>query len=168
MPTGFQGGLPAVGNDDSSSVPTSFISIQKNYEGFVKSFATIPQENLCRSQAHRRGGNPETWYSMLSSGEVRTIRERIDLDFAHSNKELLTGRRGQGQALDQERDPGQGFEINAFNYYLGQGKEIDTAMNWTACPQPGANLTRGISMRRVSRTFAFPELKRRGVLASSS
>ncbi len=166
-----KGAYPQIGNDDSlvRSYLLHFSIQDKNYEGFVKYVRDDYLKKIFAEAKLTAGvGNPETWYSMLSSGEVRSIRERIDLDFAHSNKERFSPGEEVKVKLwtkNVETLLVKEFEINAFNYYLGQGREIDTAIELD-----GLSATRERTltfeespMRRVSRTFAFPELKKRGV-----
>jgi hypothetical protein len=166
-----KGAYPKIGNDDSlvRSYLLHFSIQDKNYEGFVKYVRDDYLKKIFAEAKLTAGvGNPETWYSMLNSGEVRVIRERIDLDFAHSNKERFSPGEEVNVKLwtkNVETLLVKEFEINAFNYYLGQGREIDTAIELD-----GLSATRERTltfeeapMRRVSRTFAFPELKKRGV-----
>ena len=124
-------------------LPPSFFHPRQKLRGFRKIRPRrLPQENLCRSQAHRRGGKPRDLVLMLSSGEVRTIRERIDLDFAHSNKERFS--------------PGEEVKVKLWTKNVQRpywsrssrsthstttwakaGRSIPQS-NWTACPQPGS------------------------------
>ena len=175
-PTSVPRGLPANRQRrfPRAFLPPSFSIQDKNYEGFVKYVRDDYLKKIFAEAKLTAGvGNPETWYSMLSSGEVRSIRERIDLDFAHSNKERFSPGEEVKVKLwtkNVETLLVKEFEINAFNYYLGQGREIDTAIELD-----GLSATRERTltfeespMRRVSRTFASPSSRSAGCTSSSS
>ena len=168
---GSRGGFSRIGNDDSlvRSYLLHFFRQDKDYGAYLKYVRDTYLEDLFAEAKLTAGlGNPERWYSMLNSGQVQAIKDRVDLDFAYSSKERFApGEEVEVSLWVKNVDSllVKEFEINAFNYYLRKGKEVDTGIELDGL---SATRERTIdfkepSMRRIARTFAFPELKKRGV-----
>lgn len=166
-----RGGFPRIGNDDSlvRSNLLHFFLQDKDYDGFVKYVRDDYLKKVFAEAKLTAGlGNPEKWYSMLSSGEVKTLKDRVDLDFAYSNKERFAPGEEVKISLwtkNVETLLVKEFEINAFNYYLRKGKEVDTGieLDGLAATHERTIQFKEAPMRRVTRSFAFPQLKKRGV-----
>ena len=77
-------------------------------------------------------GDPEKWYSMLSSVAVNALKNRIDLDFPADNKEFFKSTKPVKLKLAVKNVDTllvKAFEINTFNFYSRNLKPVDTAIN---------------------------------------
>jgi hypothetical protein len=113
-------------------------------------------------------GDPEKWYSMLSAGSVNNLRERIDLDFPHDNKEFFGANEPVRLKLavkNVETLLVKAFEINTFNHYTRNLRPVDTAINLDGLSATWERIIKykESPMLRSERTFDFPELKKPGV-----
>ncbi|MBN2583267.1 MAG: hypothetical protein JXL80_09370, partial [Planctomycetes bacterium] len=113
-------------------------------------------------------GDQEQWYSMLTPGEYQALKERIDLDFAPTNKEVFATDEAVGLDLhvkNVDKLIVRVFEINAANYYRTNGEEVNTDINLDGLvPNEEQVVTyEEPPLRRVARHFDFPTLNRRGV-----
>ena len=112
-------------------------------------------------------GDAERWFSMLSTGQLKSLKERTDLSFAPDN--------GRSFAPDEkvnlkiwtkniDKLMVKEFEINAFNYYLKHGKEVSTAIELDGLSATRERLIESDlpPIRRNLRTVSFPDLKKRG------
>ncbi|NLX57883.1 MAG: hypothetical protein GXY74_02205 [Phycisphaerae bacterium] len=113
-------------------------------------------------------GDQEQWYAMLTPGEYQALKDRIDLDFAPTNKDVFAA--DEPVALDLfvknvEKLIVRVFEINAANYYRTHGKEVDTDINLDGLVPNEEQVIayEEPPLRRVARHFDFPTLARRGV-----
>ncbi len=113
-------------------------------------------------------GEPEQWFSMLPPAEYHQLKERIDLDFAFTNKQVFGADEPVHLDLDVKNVEAlivKVFEINAQNYYRQYGREVNTDINLDGLV---ANEDRTESyseppLRRVRRHFEFPSLEKPGV-----
>ncbi|MFP6765316.1 MAG: hypothetical protein VB858_16930, partial [Planctomycetaceae bacterium] len=113
-------------------------------------------------------GDSEQLYSMLSSSQVKALQGRIDLDFAPVNQVSYGAEEPVTLKVNVKNVKKlivRVFEINTFNYYSRNLRPVDTAINLD-----GLSATREQThtydeppLRRIERTFRFPELARRGV-----
>ncbi|MEC8928494.1 MAG: hypothetical protein VX705_04700, partial [Verrucomicrobiota bacterium] len=113
-------------------------------------------------------GDPERWFSLLTSAQVKALRDRIDLDFAARNPNffgpnepvsLIVNVKNVKQLIVRV------FEINTYNFYTKNLAPVDTAVNLDGLA-PTRERTVAYDeppMRRMERTFNFPGLKKRGV-----
>lgn len=113
-------------------------------------------------------GEPETWASQLPPELFQALKDRVDLDFAHTNK--ISFGADEAVKLDLHVKNVQTllikvFEINTQNFYREQLREIDTDINLDGLVPNEESTTnyREPALRRVTRTFAFPKLNRPGV-----
>ncbi len=113
-------------------------------------------------------GEGEQWYSMLPPEKYQALKERIDIDFAFTNKKVLAA---EGPvSLDLYLKNVQTlivkvFEINTQNFYRENLREIDTDINLDGLV---ANVETTFEyndppLLRVSRHFDFPTLSKPGV-----
>ncbi len=112
-------------------------------------------------------GEPQQWASLLAPDEYRRLKERIDIDFAPDNPDVL----GTGAAVkltaSVKNVPSlivKVYEINTLNYYRETGQPLNLAINLDGLV---ASSERRVTYseppeRRVARTFEFPELASRG------
>ena len=113
-------------------------------------------------------GDAEQWYAMIGPTQVKALKERVDIDFAHTNPMFFGP--DQPVALDAHVKNVQTlivkvYEVNAANYYRKYGREVSTDVNLDGLV---ANAERVVKyeqppIRRQKRTFEFPELSKRGV-----
>ena len=112
-------------------------------------------------------GDMEQWYSMLPASAYQALKERIDLDFEHTSKTHFAP---EDKVLldiyvkNVKTLLVKVYELNAFNYYRTNGREVDTAVNLDGLVANGEETYtyEEPSLRRVKRTFEFPNLKPRG------
>ena len=113
-------------------------------------------------------GDQEKWYKMLSPTEYQALKDRIDLDFAPTNKTTLRPDDPVTLALDIKNVKKlivKVYEINAFNYYRDRQKEVGTDINLDGLVANEEKVHKydEPALRRVRRTFRFPALRQRGV-----
>ncbi len=113
-------------------------------------------------------GEPEQWASQLPPELFRALKERIDIDFAYTNKANFTTDEPVELNLYVKNVPTltvKVFEVNALNYYRQYSREVDTDLNLDG-------LVAGVEqvhpygeppLRRVARKFALPQINKPGV-----
>ncbi|NIA21968.1 MAG: hypothetical protein GWP05_08415, partial [Anaerolineaceae bacterium] len=113
-------------------------------------------------------GDQEQWYSMLTPGQYKALKERVDIDFAPTNKQTFGPQ--EKVALDLavknvKKLIVKVYEINAMNFYRANLKEVDTDINLDGlvANQEKVYTYEEVALRRVRRHFEFPSLKERGV-----
>ncbi|MDM7916300.1 MAG: hypothetical protein QUU85_13720, partial [Candidatus Eisenbacteria bacterium] len=112
-------------------------------------------------------GDMERWASLLPPERFGALKERVDLDFAPTNKPRFDA--GENVSLDVHvknvsKLIVKVFELNLLNYYRANGREADTSIDLDGLvpneeqtfdyPEP--------PLRRVKRHFEFPALSGRG------
>ncbi len=113
-------------------------------------------------------GDPQQWAAMLAPDEFKRLKERVDIDFAPENPDVIGADDAVKLSGFVKNVPVllvKVFEISSFNYYRETGQPLNLAINLDGLV---ASSTRRLefkepSERRVERTFDFPELKSRGV-----
>ena len=107
-------------------------------------------------------GDPEAWASKLPPELFARLRDRIDIDFAPTNKTDFTADETVKLDLFVKNVPTllvKVFEVNAKNYYRTRQKEVDTDLNLDGLV-PNAEQTHKYGespLRRVGRTFELPQ-----------
>jgi hypothetical protein len=112
-------------------------------------------------------GDPQQWAPLLSPDEYRRLKERVDIDFAPDNPDLISADAIVKLTAFVKNVPTllvKVYEINTFNYYRETGQALNLALNLDGLV---ASSERRVQYqetpeRRVARTFEFPELKSRG------
>jgi hypothetical protein len=113
-------------------------------------------------------GDGEQWASQLPPEMYRQLKERIDIDFAPTNKTAFATDQLVHLDLYVKNVPTlivKIFEINAANYYRTHRREVDTDVNLDGLVA-NAEQTHTYTdppLRRLSRRFEFPQLTRPGV-----
>ncbi|RLJ01809.1 MAG: hypothetical protein DRP11_03850, partial [Candidatus Aenigmatarchaeota archaeon] len=113
-------------------------------------------------------GDPEKWVSLLSPAQYQQLRERVDLDFAPTNKNFFGPK--DRVALDLFVKNVRTlivkiYVINTLNYLRTHLKQVDTSIDLDGLV-PNYQRTFTYTeppIRRVKRHFEFPELEKRGV-----
>lgn len=113
-------------------------------------------------------GDPEAWASKLPPALFAQLRDRIDIDFAPTNKVDFAADEPVKLDAFVKNVPTllvKVFEVNAANYYRTRQKEVDTDLNLDGLV-PNAEQTHKYAdspLRRVGRTFELPQLTKPGV-----
>ncbi|MCE9531211.1 MAG: hypothetical protein K8T89_08830 [Planctomycetes bacterium] len=113
-------------------------------------------------------GDPERWAADLTPEKFRALKDRIDIDFAQTNKTSFGVNEPVKLELFVKNVPTlmvKVFEVNTQNFYRTQKREIDTAINLDGLV---ANSEQTFTytetpFRRMGRTFDFPQLTKPGV-----
>ena len=164
--------LPRVGNDEPlvRSYLHHFFVDDEDYKAFEPYVNDLYLKyNFAETKiVSNPGDDPQRWYAMLPAAQYKALKERIDLDFAHTNKELFTA--DEPVALDLEvKNVGtlivKVFEINTQNFYRQNLAEVDTDVNLDGLV---ANEEKTYEyqeppLRRVRRHFEFASLAKPGV-----
>jgi hypothetical protein len=113
-------------------------------------------------------GDAEQWASQLPPELFRQLKERIDIDFAATNKTDFAANEPVRLDLFVKNVPQllvKVFEINTLNFYRREHREIDTDINLDGLVA-NAEETHAYNeppLRRIARRFEFPRLNRPGV-----
>jgi hypothetical protein len=113
-------------------------------------------------------GEPEQWAALLPPELFRQLKDRVDIDFAPTNKTDFAADEPVRLDLFVKNAPTlfvKVFEINAPNYYRTHGRELSTDVNLDGLV---ANVEQSHAyaeppLRRVARRFEFPQLAKPGV-----
>jgi len=113
-------------------------------------------------------GDAEQWASQLPPELFRQLRERVDIDFAATNKTDFAA--GEPVTLDLfvKNVPNllvKVFEVNTFNYYRTHQQEVNSDINLDGLVA-NTEQTHAYGeppLRRVRRSFEFAQLNRPGV-----
>lgn len=113
-------------------------------------------------------GEPEQWASQLPPDQFQALKNRIDLEFAPSNKEDFDGDEPVQLEVDIKNVSKllvKVFEINALNYYREMEREPNTDINLDGliANEETTYEYDESPLRRVRRKFDFPSLARPGV-----
>ena len=123
---------------------------------------------FAETKAENGIGDPETWASQLPPALFAQLKDRIDIDFAHTNKTDFAANEPVKLELFVKNAPTllvKVFEVNTTNFYRAQLREVDTDINLDGLV---ANVEQSHKsdqppLRRVSKTFEFPQLTKPGV-----
>ena len=113
-------------------------------------------------------GDAEQWASQLPPELFRQLRERVDIDFAATNKTDFAAGEPVNLDLFVKNVPNllvKVFEVNTFNYYRTHQQEVNSDINLDGLVA-NAEQTHAFSeppLRRVRRSFEFAQLNRPGV-----
>lgn len=113
-------------------------------------------------------GEPEQWASALSPEQFRALRERIDIDFALTNRTDFAGEEAVALDLFVKNVPTlivKVFEINTRNWYRTHKTEINTDINLDGlvANEEQTHAFADAPLRRVAKRFDFPRLNKSGV-----
>ncbi len=112
-------------------------------------------------------GDPQQWAPLLSPEEYRRLKERVDIEFAPGNPEVIGPDAAVQLTAFVKNMPVllvKVYEINTFNYYRETGRPLNLALNLDGLVASSERRLeyREAPERRVARVFEFPELKGRG------
>ncbi len=113
-------------------------------------------------------GDPEVWASQLPPDHFAKLRDRVDIDFAFTNKTDFAADEPVRLDLYVKNVPTllvKVFEINTSNYYRTQLKEVDTDVNLDGLVANAEETHRSDDppLRRTAKRFEFPKLTKPGV-----
>ncbi len=113
-------------------------------------------------------GDPQAWIALLDDpARAQELKDRVTLSFARTNPEHF--RSGDPVTLDVDVKNVKNlvvkvFEINLLNYYLANGRDVDTALDLDGlvAGEERAHEYDEPAFRQVRRQFLFPSLDRPG------
>lgn len=162
--------LRAVGSDDLlvRDYLLNFFVKDTGYKDFEPYLNDVYLKHLFAEAKIVNGlGDGEQWYSLLPPDQYQQLKERVDIDFAATNRRYYAP--GEAVALDVhvKNVPNlivKVFEINTLNFHRDNLRDVNTNINldglvandehtWQYADPP---------LRRVARRFEFPELNQRG------
>jgi hypothetical protein len=163
--------LPPVGPDEPlvRSYLKHFFSAGESTKAYEPFIDDVYLTHLFAETAIEDGrGDPETWASKLPPELFRQLKDRIDIDFAFTNKIDYAADELVQLDLFVKNVPTlliKVFEINTRSVYRTRLQEVDTDINLDGLV---ANSEKSVKydespLRRKARQFAFPELNRPGV-----
>ena len=113
-------------------------------------------------------GDMERWYSLLTPEEYKALKERVDIEFLPTNKEIIAA--GDAVTLDVavknvEKLIIKTYRINTMNYYRDHMKPVTTAIDLDGLVANEETVIRyeQIPQRRHTETFDFPTIDEPGV-----
>ena len=163
--------LPPVGHDEPlvRKYLEHFLVDAANTKEFEPYISDVYLRHLFAETKILNGlGQPEQWASLLPPELFQQLKDRIEIDFAPTNKTQF----GPNDAVSLDIHTKnintlivKVFEINTGNYYREFEREVDTDVNLDGLV---ANIEQTHSydappLRRVARKFAFPQLSKPGV-----
>ncbi|MCE9566859.1 MAG: hypothetical protein K8U57_33050 [Planctomycetes bacterium] len=164
--------LPQVGNDEPlvrSFLKTFFADDKASTKEYTPFIDDVYLTHLfAETQIELGRGDPETWASRLSPEQFRALKDRIDIDFAFTNKTEFGAEEAVSLNLHVKNVPTmlvKVFEVNTGTVYKTRLVEIDTDINLDGLV---ANTERSIKyddspFRRIPRKYDFPELNKPGL-----
>ena len=163
--------LPSIGNDEP--LVRSYLQ-----QLFVKETTFEPYMPLVNDQYLKRTfaetkivnglGEGEQWYSMLAPADYQALKERIDLDFAETDKPRFSSEDPITFDLLVKNVRTlivKVYEINTCNFYRQNLAEVNTDINLDGlvANQETTYEYSEPPLRRVRRHFEFPELTKPGI-----
>ncbi len=164
--------LPPVGNDEPlvRGYLHHFFVDDKDYKAFEPYVNDLYlKHNFAETKiVSNPGDDPQRWYAMLPAAQYKALKERIDLDFAPTNKELFAADEPVSLDLEVKNVATlivKVFEINTQNFYRQNLAPVDTDINLDGLV---ANEEKTYQyddppLRRVRRHFEFASLAKPGV-----
>ncbi len=163
--------LPPVGDDEPlvRSYLDHFFVDAENYDAYKPYILSDYLKHAFAEAKVVRGlGDPETWYSLLPPTLYQQIKDRIDLDFAFTNKTEFAADDLVSLDLDIKNVDTlivKVFEVNTQNYYREKLREIgpNIDLDGLVAKDEQTFAYKEPPVARVRRHFEFPKLSARGV-----
>ena len=113
-------------------------------------------------------GDPEQWYSLMTPATVQALKDRVDLDFAYTNRTYFQPDEPVKLGVwvkNVDKLMVKVYEVNALNYYLEKKEEVNLDINLDGLVANAEDLYSysDAPMKRNLREFPFDRLKGRGV-----
>lgn len=164
--------LPPIG-DDTDLVRAYLLHYfveDDGWEGFAPYLReTFLKPLFAEAKLVHGAGDPERWYSLINPSAVQELRDRVDIDFAPENPERFAPADAVELDLWIKNVPEllvKVYEINALNYYLDHGREVNTdlPLDGLVASEEKVHRFEDGAMNRVRRRFSFDSMAdRRGV-----
>lgn len=163
--------LPPIGDDTAliRQYLAHFFETDTSYERYTSRLRdTFVKKVFADTKLVLGLGDAEQWYSMLTPAELQALKERVDLNFAPTNRDQFQTDEPVAIELDVKNVRTlivKVFELNTRNYYTRNLKEIDTNINLDGLV-PNWEYTHEYEdppLKLARRQFTFPELNREGV-----
>ncbi|HZE96631.1 MAG TPA: hypothetical protein VE981_06380 [Planctomycetota bacterium] len=114
-------------------------------------------------------GDMEKWYSLLNNpSHYQALKDSVEISFPPQNRTFFES--GDAVTIDAhvkniETLVVKVFEINALNYHLSTGQELDTSidLDGLVAAEEQTHVYKETPFRRARRTFEFPSLSKAGV-----
>ena len=163
--------LPPVGNEEPvlRTLLLHFLRGAPNYDEYRPWIRDDYLKPLfAETQIVHGIGDPQQWAALLTPGEYKQLKERVDLDFAPENPRIfgLEDPVKLTVFVKNARDVQVNvFEINTLNYYRETLQPLNLAINLDGLVATSVVRTTYAEPPelRVARTHEFPDLKSRGV-----
>ncbi len=165
-------GLARIGNDEP--LVRTFLTFFFQKEGGYQSYAAyLNSSYLKRVFAETKLlygiGDAEKWYSLLPASHLKSLKERVTLNFAPTNKKIFGAKEAVSLALDIKNVKNlivKVYRVNAKNYYRKLQREVQANLTLDGLVANQEKVYRygnTTPLRLVRRTFSFPKLTKRGV-----
>ncbi len=163
--------LPPVGDDEPlvRSYLDHFFATAANYDAYKPYvLSDYLKHTFAEAKVVRGIGDGEQWYSLLPPALYQQLKDRIDLDFAHTNKAEFAADDLVSLDLDIKNVDTlivKVFEINTQNYYREKLTEIgpNIDLDGLVAKDEQTFTYKEPPVRRIRRHFEFPKLDARGV-----
>jgi hypothetical protein len=165
--------LPAV--EDDEPLVRDYLSHFFIEANDYKAYETFIRENYLKgvfaeTKIVNGIGDMEQWYSLMKPAEYQALRERIDLEFSHTNPEHFAVDDDVQLKLHVKNIDTlilKVFRINAFNFYRINHQPITTGLDLDGLVAEDETVFtyQEPDLRRVERTFDLPRCKEPGVYA---
>lgn len=163
--------LSPIGNDEAliRDYLMHFFVQEDSYKPYAEYIRdTMLKELFAEAKLVNKVGDAELWYSMLSPGQIQALQSRVDMEFAFTNRETFAPDEVPHLNLfikNVKKLIVRVFELNTLNYYRDQQRPVDININLDGLVPNDEREERydEIPLRRVLRSFEFPQIKKRGV-----
>jgi hypothetical protein len=114
-------------------------------------------------------GDKAQWYAMINDPSYcQALNDRVEINFARTNRTWFRAKDAVTLEVDVKNVPSltvKVFEINALNYFLAHGRDVDTSvdLDGLVAGEEQSHKYAEPPMRRARRTFSFPALTNPGV-----
>ena len=113
-------------------------------------------------------GDAERWYALMSPDQLQALRDRIDLEFAETNKKSFQVDEPVELELDVKNVQKlivKIYHINTLNYFRQYGQDVNTdiQLDGLIANEEQTFQYDIAELRRVRRRFTFPQLAKAGV-----
>ncbi|MCO6456975.1 MAG: hypothetical protein J5I93_16875 [Pirellulaceae bacterium] len=163
--------FPAVGNDEPlvRAYLHHFFLTETTYDPYLPYINdTFLKHNFAEAKIVNGLGDAERWFSLLPPAQYQALKDRVDLDFAPTNRPIFGA--DDPVSLDVYVKNVRSliikvYEVNAQNYYRQELREVNTDINLDGLV---ANQEQTVTLedpplRRVRRHYDFPALNKPGV-----
>lgn len=163
--------LPAIGVDEPlvRSYLLAFLVEAPNFKEFEPYISDVYLQSVFAEAKIVNGlGDPEQWAALLPPAVFQQLKERVDLDFAATNKTQFAVDELVKLDLSVKNVNTlivKVFEINTQNYYRNQLREVDTdiSLDGLVANSEKTYTLQDPPLRRTARKYEFPQLDKPGI-----